>query len=96
MLEIKKNTIDDYLGWNKLLVGVNSSAIIAIFFKSTTNYEYHYAAYSFIVSLIFTLLFSLALIEHKNSTNDTLNNKYSFLYVISWSTFLLAFILLII
>jgi len=96
MFNIKKNTIDDYLGWNKLIVGINSSAILAIFFKDSLINQYQYAAYCFICSLLSILLFSLALIEHRNSKTDILNKKYSSLFVVSWASFLIAFVLLII
>ncbi|QKF81710.1 hypothetical protein [Halarcobacter ebronensis] len=98
MIRIAKNTIDDVLSWNKLLVGINSSAIGALFFKLTSlenniiHLSVNIATNSFLLSLFSLLIFHTVLINHRNNNNnDVLPLIYSFVFIIGWVSLIIGF-----
>ena len=79
-LEISEKTIDSYLGWVKLITTLNSLFIAGIIFKiSKTDIFDGYiwfvqcAVALNIISIVSFLIFSAAIIEHKNKGSSQEN-----------------------
>jgi uncharacterized membrane protein len=98
MIIVTNKTIDDYLSWNKIILGVNSAVLTAIFFKVGIDDQspsfYSIAAGLFLVSMFALFIFHTGLIEHKNTLSDKLEHKSSWTIIVGWATFYLGFVAL--
>ncbi len=95
-IEMKKDEIEGLLDWHKLLIGINSTSLVALLFKSSVNIQDNYSLYTAIValnlSLIMLLLAYVGIIlqANKNSKNR-LDKLTSFLMVFGWLSFIVGF-----
>ena len=95
MITVKKENIDDFLGWNKILIGVNSASLMSLLFKfsdvTKLDNGYKIATVLFFLSLFFLLLCYAGFIEHKNATSDKLGKITSIVFMLGWFFLILGY-----
>ncbi len=94
-LDVKTDSVEEYLEWVKQLVTISSAAIGFLFYKFdkvdmlTSNVKF--SAASFVLSIVMFMIFFPALVEHKYSKQKEASKKAYFSLFLGWVGFDLGF-----
>lgn len=106
-INIKQKYIPDLLEWNKLIIGINSTALIALLFKTSGTFSdsLKIVAIAFVISLITSLIVQVGIFINPNDNNNNNNSddneiKLSKLIIygitIEWLLFVVGFVSIVV
>ncbi|PLA73465.1 hypothetical protein CYQ88_11040 [Hydrogenovibrio sp. SC-1] len=95
MIDIRKEDIEEYLGWIKILITICSASVATLLVKydkvSPPGFWVKVSAVLFLLSLITLLVSYTGLVEHKRHDHNITKWRTAIFLFLGWFTFLTGF-----